>query len=466
MMANPLITSFLVNRLDPAALQPPALGTSIAMPSGAPSFGTPITPSITVNPKLGTPLEQAQGEYQRQVTSGSGIDQIQNPLVRGIARAGDIAASVFAPRLAQAIPGTTLHHQLTMGQAANTAKTLEEEQDTAAQTAQRQALASQEQSKAAALANPQKAVDPSKTVQTDDGVFQLNPDTGKYDIRVGDRVEKPQSIEQQAYDYAIKSGKNPLDAFGAVYGAKNQKDANLPQQYLDAISSGDTVKAGLIKKVIQDTQVQPKIDVHAAESPRDVGTWTPGFDKDKNPILFNTKTGEVKPNAAGFTKATAAGAKLSSDEQKRADLAKNMNENIDALDDIASRRPELFGPVAGRYTELRNTIGTSDPDITKLEAIKHQLGMVAQGAHGMRSAQGVESAANSLVNNFHNTAEATKAGLDAARTSVRTFLDDANNPGQSRGAGEAHQIKVGNKTYQYKGSGPTDDMASYTEVKK
>jgi hypothetical protein len=300
-------------------------------------------------------------------------------------------------------------------------------------------------------------------VTTDDGVFQLNPDSGKYDIRVGDRVEKPKPIEQLAYEYAISQGKNPIDAYNAVYNARNQKADPLPQQYLDAISSGDETKAALIKKTIDATQVQPKIDVHAAtERPESTGTWTPGFDANKNPVMFNSKTGEVKPMSGTFNK-PGANAKISSDEQKRADLAQNMNENIDALEDIATRRPELFGPFAGRETDLKTAFGSSDPDIAKLQVIKHQLGMVAQGAHGMRSAQGVESAANSLTNGYHNSPEALKAGLEAARQSVATFLGDAQNPGQPRSAGPtAGTVENG---YRFKG-GDASKQENWEKVAK
>jgi hypothetical protein len=449
----------------------------VSMGGGAPAMGMPMMPTVTKQP---TQTQSDQRRLNDTINSGSGVDQIHNGLGRGLARVADIAASVFAPRLAQALPGTTMHHEMLIWQQqAKLANDQAQEQattqlaDSNAQVEQRQALAQQEQAKAASLADPHKAVDPSKTVTTDDGVYQLNPDTGRYDQRVGDRVEKQKSPEQAAYDYSLAQGKSPLDAFTDVKNAGNVKDASFQQQFLDAYKKAhpEAPNTDAISATIRATSTQPKIDIHTADMPRDVGTWTPGFDKDRNPILFNSKTGEVKPNSVGFTKTTAAGMKISADEQKRADLAKNMNENIEALDDIATRRPELFGPIAGRYTEMKNRIGTSDNDISKLEAIKHQLGMVSQGAHGMRSAQGVESAANSLINSFHNSAEATKAGLGAARQSVRTFTDDANNPGASRGpsmldAPSAHTIQIGNKSYTYNGSGATDDMKSYTEVRK
>lgn len=113
--------------------------------------------------------------------------------------------------------------------------------------------------------------------------------------------------------------------------------------------------------------------------------------------------------------------KPTAQEQNRADLAQNLQENIQNLGDILKRRPDLFGPLAGRVTGLRQFVGTSDPDIAQLDAIKHQLGMAQISAHGMRSAQGIEGAAQSLINSFHNSPEATQAALDAATKSVATF---------------------------------------------
>lgn len=430
----------------PVAAQP-ALSTAISMPSALPaSISAPIAPaSVMKGPPSASEL--ARASYTHAVDSRAGVDNISNPLVRGIARAGDVLGSVFAPRVSQFIPGTTLNHEREVGIAASRAKTAEDQEQAAADletsqahAKQQESLASQEAAKAESLRDPRKAVDPSKTVQTDDGVYQLNPDTGKYDLRVGDRVEKPKSPEQQVYDSEIASGKTPAQAFTTVNQAKNTKDASFQQQFLDAykIAHPNVSDTDAISATIRATSTQPKIEVHAANAPAgSTGTWSPGFDANKNPVMFNSKTGEVKPMTGGFTKTTGASQKIGSDEQKRADLAQNLNENIDSLEDIAHRRPELFGPLAGRYTELRNAVGTSDADITKLEAIKHNLGMVSQGAHGMRSAEGVERAAHSLLNGFHNSPDATIQGLEAARRSVQTFLNDSQNPGKPRTGGDS-----------------------------
>lgn len=131
-MADPTIANYLAARNTP----PPPLNTNIAMPGPAPSMGSPVLPSVSLAPPPPpTQTQRDQTERDRLINTGSGIDQVQNPLLRGIARAADIAGSVFAPKLAQFIPGTTLHHQLLVGQATNNVAKDQAEEQAAAQTA-------------------------------------------------------------------------------------------------------------------------------------------------------------------------------------------------------------------------------------------------------------------------------------------------------------------------------------------
>lgn len=201
--------------------------------------------------------------------TGAGVDQIKNPWARGFAKAGDIALSIVAPRIASFVPGTTLHHQGLVGQQEGIVDKDNSQADMQAQIAQRNALTEQEQAKAEMLRDPQKAVDPSRTVTTDDGVFQLNPQTGRYDQRVGDRVEKQKSPEQTAFDSAIDSGQTPLQAFGTVNQAKNTKDSSFQQQYLDWYMRAhpEIPLTDAISTTIRATSTQPKIEIHQASAP-------------------------------------------------------------------------------------------------------------------------------------------------------------------------------------------------------
>jgi hypothetical protein len=247
---NPLIQRFLSNQLDSRAIQAPALGTSIGLPNAVPGLPAPIGPAVSHIPRQS---EIAQDKYAAVANAPDTISGIHNPLLRGIARAGDIAASVFAPRVAQYLPGTTLNHQRQVSIAANNAKEAEAQDKSVADLADTEALTAKNTLDASLI--PQRAKDTHDLTQA-----QMRNYDSETELR-NHPLPKPKTIEDQAYDYAVSQGKNPLDAYSAVYGAKNVKDANLPQQYLDAVATGDTTKAGLIKKVINDTSTAPKIQV-------------------------------------------------------------------------------------------------------------------------------------------------------------------------------------------------------------
>lgn len=192
-----------------------------------------------------------------------------------------------------------------------------------------------------------------------------------------------------------------------------------------------TVNVG--QKVMQWNPKTQKYDIELGPTPKSEspeGSWTLQEDNQGKPVLFNSKTGQSKPAPAGvFPKGSH---KPTVAEQNRSDLADNLNENLDKLEDIVNRRPELFGMVGGRTTQVRNFLGSNDKDIGALDTIEHQLGMVQQSTHGMRSAFGVQSAAKSVLNDFKNGPEALKGSIKAARDSAATFKKNvADKEGQS-----------------------------------
>lgn len=107
---NPLFRPFLGK---PDAQ--PVLGANIAMPNPTPALVAPISPMVSRTPPTQTETDTA--ERNRLINTGSGIDQIQSKPARVAARVGDIVSSIFAPNVAQFIPGTTLHHNMLVNQA-------------------------------------------------------------------------------------------------------------------------------------------------------------------------------------------------------------------------------------------------------------------------------------------------------------------------------------------------------------
>jgi hypothetical protein len=231
---------------------------------------------------------------------------------------------------------------------------------------------------AAKGAKPESA---GKTITTDKGIMQWNPATSRYDIPAGGsaKTEKPDTPEQQFIDSETAKG-IPLAKAIHDYAVATQKpeQPQRPQQQL-AVVDGKVVELKPGMAVPEGTQ---------------------------------SLSGDLK------------GAHATPDEERRADLAENLNENLGTLEELANRRPDLFGPVAGRITAIKGFVGSDDPDIGTLETIKHQIGMAQISAHGMRSAQGVAGAAESIMNSFKNGPDAVKASVNAARNSVKTFTQD------------------------------------------
>lgn len=112
--------------------------------------------------------------------------------------------------------------------------------------------------------------------------------------------------------------------------------------------------------------------------------------------------------------------KPTADEDRRADLSKSLDTLADRLTDISTRRPELFGPIAGRLTKGKMAVGTSDPDVAELKSIQENLGQISLGAHAMRNAGHIATAADSMAN-IYNSPEAYRAGLVAGKGSADTM---------------------------------------------
>lgn len=103
-------------------LQAP-LPPDIAMASIMPTLPPPTAPFVTQGSSLpltspqitSTRLLGDQNELQRLGSDGSGISQIQNPLLHGLAKAGNVIESILAPRAAAVTPGTEENHQRLLG---------------------------------------------------------------------------------------------------------------------------------------------------------------------------------------------------------------------------------------------------------------------------------------------------------------------------------------------------------------
>lgn len=189
--------------------------------------------------------------------------------------------------------------------------------------------------------------------------------------------------------------------------------------------------------------------------------------------------------------------KPTASEDQRADLADNLNHNLDRLEDIIKRRPDLFGKVQGNVMQpLRKRFGTKDEDAGELATIMDNIGMASQGAHQLRNGYLVEKIGSDITNASKNSPEAALRAIEASRASVGTFMNvqrptvngaptptgrGSAPPTRKPGGGGAAKpktplanqvgpanvpdIMLNGKHMHYTGKGATDDMANWTEVK-
>jgi hypothetical protein len=109
----------------PATVHGTVPTTAATPPVGSPDVSQSAQPLITSSPAaVPTPtsadrlipgMDQKRSEDEARlhdlIHAGSGISQIHNPWLRGLATAGDIAEGTLFPRAAQLTPGTTAHHE-------------------------------------------------------------------------------------------------------------------------------------------------------------------------------------------------------------------------------------------------------------------------------------------------------------------------------------------------------------------
>ena len=168
---------------SPSSLNVRGLGSPTPAPAAPPTplAGTPATP-------LGQDPEAAAHLKTRDdaIRMGSGIHQIHNPFLRGLATVGDAVGSAVLPNVLRFIPGTSLHHRDVVAQNEGVVNEDVARAKTGAETAEVPARAEHERAEAEALRNPAPKEKPvGSTVVVGGKVMQFNPTSDRYDIEVG-----------------------------------------------------------------------------------------------------------------------------------------------------------------------------------------------------------------------------------------------------------------------------------------
>lgn len=107
-------------------------------------------------------------------------------------------------------------------------------------------------------------------------------------------------------------------------------------------------------------------------------------------------------------------------ERNKADMAASADKQIDDMLSIVQKRPDIFGPAAGRTTDFQVWIGSQDPDAQRFRAARTIAGDHLAGTFGGRS----EAALNALDNaigHFKDNPAAVTAGLNQLKSANSLF---------------------------------------------
>jgi hypothetical protein len=185
----------------PLAPPPPPVGglaaPKVAMPS---SGGIPAVAAPQINPH--------QAELNRltdptKESSKPGFQQIHNPFLRTLAGIGNVVGSAFAPGVTSMIPGTSLHHDVLVGNQQN-----ELNQDALRQ--EKNAQSGHLNAETSALQHP-----PDKPASNEVELFQQDPKqledfySKKADATPDKGVANPQAGYAQAIADALKNNRDP-----------------------------------------------------------------------------------------------------------------------------------------------------------------------------------------------------------------------------------------------------------------
>lgn len=108
-------------------------------------------------------------------------------------------------------------------------------------------------------------------------------------------------------------------------------------------------------------------------------------------------------------------------ERNKADMGLSAHEQIQDIKSIVQRRPDIFGPAAGRKTEFTVWLGSQDPDAQAFRAARTIAGDHLAATFGGRSETALKSL-DDAIGQFKDNPAAVLAGLDQLEKANQVFI--------------------------------------------
>lgn len=417
-------------------------GASSATPPAAPAesglIPSPVSkPSLfkTQSDNAEQAIERGQQERDRLIATGSGVSQIKNPLLRTLARIGDVAETAIIPGAAVATPGTELHHQSLIGQADRQINQGELEQQKAQEAKEKEATQAKIEAETEKLIHPAEVYKPVPGFETTKG----NPVL--YGEHKGDfKFASPDDETMQHVPPKPTAGQESLgnvDSLNKVNeslwqqlnpGQALPQDFKLPpnatQKDYDHVKQALDFSINLANKRGQETQANAlrqmaeglKQQALALSKDKEGMKMVMGYDKSGHQIA--TSVDDAK--RLGLERSTEVGAQQKEKIDNARALLPLFNSNdpndpglmqmVETLD-----KKGKLGTLASRWNEiLTGQVGAGDPDFEAFRT-KWNLGTTAL----MNVHVGNRGGAY-LMEHFEDAVNAKKMNADILRSGFKT----------------------------------------------
>lgn len=409
-----------VQTIAPPSQSTAAPAAAPMRPMAAPGPATPTIAPPSANQqeltRLTTP-PRAAGDplaHTGADTGRSGIDQIHNPWLRVPTQIASAIGSAFFPNVAAGIPGTEMHHNVLVHQAQGH---VAQEQEVQNDEAKRKLEGAQ--------AVNQEAIPDLKAAQGELATRKQDEVERQHQADEGIKTEHQTGIlRQHGYKKDETGAIVPLDyteMSPEQQGIHDLKAAQAMQAEAAAsLKKAQATNSPAIVKLAQD-----RLD--SAQQAHQIAMQRLGLsEKQFEMRSHGTQGGEALPGAMigddGKPVGTAfqQNVRPTGSERNKGDMAQSAHEQLGTLKDIVSKRPDIFGPLAGRKTNFDVWLGSQDPDAQRFRAARTIAGDHLAGTFGGRSETALK-ALDDAIGQFKDNPKAVAAGLDQLEKGNEVF---------------------------------------------
>jgi len=403
---------------EPTAAAPTT--APIAAPARAPITPVPLSPEgQAAQGEVNRITAPDTGQHNKQNTGVSGINQIHSPWARIPLQIAEAIGTGFAPGLTSAIPGTQLHHNVLVNQAEG-AVTEQQKQRADEEAAQKSAadiehlgaesteLESRPELRQAQNELKSRGMDITQAKnqaeqERKQGELEQKIRASGYDPQTGEPLPYEQLSEQQqaVHDWrAAQAEERQATALLRKAQAENQPEMlKVAQARLQSAANTRAVAERRLN--LSEAQFEMR------------SRGTAGGE----PLPGSILTDEGKPVGTAFQQ----NVRPTGQERNKADMASSAHEQLADIRSIVAKRPDIFGPAAGRKTDFTVWVGSQDPDAQAFRSARTIAADHLAGTFGGRSEAALQ-ALDSAIGHFKDNPEAITRGLDQIDKANQVFI--------------------------------------------